>query len=433
MPDLPGKVDFAALNGDEVSRVVVGLSGGVDSVVLLDLVMNHLAKPIVALHVNHHMHDQADATASFCLELCQALGVPFQALDVTVSTRGSLETNARQARYEAFADFLQPGDLLLLAHHADDQLETLLFRLFRGSRIFGLEGMPGARPLGLAELRRPLLDCSRAELLDYAQERGLKWQEDPTNADLTPDRNFIRHELLPRIASRFPAFRSSMLMAMERDERARPRLMQSCLEELEPCRPAPDALHLKFAEGKSRAELLDLLTAWLLDLKAPLPSGKFLGELCRKLKEGQVVDETPGQLSFHVFAGALHAGRALPKELPEPGPLVACVEVPGGRIVSNFVTGRGLKAEGLTVAYRKGGEKLAMRHRRSLKNVFQESGVPPWLRCRLPLIYSGSELVAVAGLPGWQVPMMIADGWQAQGSEEGCEVELQLNDRLMSP
>ena len=163
------------LKDNKVKRLVVGLSGGIDSVVLLDLVSQVSEVPVSAVHVNHHLHPRSDEYEKFCIALAEKYQIGLHCQSVAVSTRGSIEAKAREARYNVFQQHLDEGDLLLLAHHADDQVETILFRLFRGGRVSGLEGMPVARPIGKAALYRPLLEITRSEIETYAREQGLSW------------------------------------------------------------------------------------------------------------------------------------------------------------------------------------------------------------------------------------------------------------------
>ena len=430
MADTELGADFSSLDSPDIKRVVVGLSGGVDSVVLLDALVKATELPVVALHINHHLHDEVDEAASFCRSIVSSYAIPVEILDVEVDESGSMETRAREARYSAFDQFLQPGDLLLLAHHADDQVETALFRLFRGSRVFGLEGMPFQRRLGDARLSRPLLALGRTEILAYAESRQLRWYEDPTNADLTPDRNFIRHELLPMIESRFPAAREAILAAVSGDARAREQLSGMWAAQLEPHLVEPDALDLDWLAELPESQMVDLITTWMMRLNVPQVTGRFLASLTEKISRWQTVDETIGEFCMHSFNGHLYLGRQLPHEMPVTMELQDQLPVPGGYISNKQFKGQGLRKGNYEIRYRAGGEKLKVRRGRTLKNLFQEQAVPPWLRDRVPLIYSGSELVAVAGLPGWGVPMMVADGWGAGEGEPGLEISLLLIDRI---
>ena len=183
------------------AAVAVAWSGGVDSTVLLHAIATRVAPAEVrALHVNHALQPDAAGWERHCRAWAARLGVALHVIEAPVPP-GNVEAGARRVRYGAWARMLGPGELLLLAHHADDQAETVLWQLATGRAAVG---MPRERPLGSGSLLRPLLDLRKETLRAYALEHGLEWVEDPTNADTAYDRNFIRHEILPRLEARYP-------------------------------------------------------------------------------------------------------------------------------------------------------------------------------------------------------------------------------------
>jgi len=196
----------ASLQGAE--RLCVGFSGGADSHSLLhalaELSQRETLPPIVALHVNHGLHGNADAWAMHCGKVASELGVGFHQEVVSVEAAASPEAQARDARYRAFEAFLEVGDVLLLGHHIDDQVETVLFRLIRGAGPSGLAGIPEHRSLGKGSLLRPLLGVSRAQIEHYARVNELNYLTDSSNDDRRFDRNYLRHEVLPLIEARWP-------------------------------------------------------------------------------------------------------------------------------------------------------------------------------------------------------------------------------------
>ncbi|HJT96837.1 MAG TPA: tRNA lysidine(34) synthetase TilS, partial [Rhodanobacteraceae bacterium] len=195
---LAGTLD-AALAGAPPGAVCVGYSGGLDSTVLLHALAASSAaraRSLRALHVDHGLHADSAAWADHCRTFAATLAVPLDVVRVAVgTTRGQgLEAAARNARYAAFEAALAPGELVALAHHRDDQTETVLLKLLRGAGPEGLAGMRALRPLGPGHLWRPLLDVPRDALRDYAQMHGLAFLDDPSNADTRHARNFLRAE-----------------------------------------------------------------------------------------------------------------------------------------------------------------------------------------------------------------------------------------------
>jgi tRNA(Ile)-lysidine synthase len=420
------------LEDQKIKRLVVGLSGGVDSVVLLDLVSQIKKVPVLAVHVNHHLHPRSDEYQKFCIALGEKYQLEVRCQSVAVSAQGSLEARAREARYNVFEQHLVEGDLLLLAHHADDQVETVLFRLFRGSRVLGLEGMPVTRAIGKAALHRPLLTIPRTEIEKYARERKLSWCEDPTNAEVEADRNYIRHNIMPVIDSRFPGAQRALLAGMGRDQIARGQLKDLLGGRLEQVRHSLDGLRLNLLRLMPQDELVLLLTNWLDDLNLPQPSGRMLFELAGNIADKSRIDMTASELEFRDLDNVLYVLRPLPP-MESVGCALGDFEFPGGCVSNDLIKGGGLRASsGYMVAFRSGKEKIRMGKNRDIKNIFQESRVPAWLRGRIPLIYAKDELVAIAAVPDWQIAMKVADGWAAGTAEEGFDVSLSLADRVLT-
>lgn len=213
--DLPGRVgDFLAARLAPAERLCVGLSGGCDSVVLLHLLSRlGLGARLSAIHVHHGLSPNADQWAVFCADYCRRLAVGLDVVRVEVDRQSGLglEAAARQARYAVLANCT--ADSLVLAHHQGDQAETVLFNLLRGAGVAGAAGMPVERGLGTRRLLRPLLAFGRAAIEDYARQQGLVWIDDESNIDLRYSRNFLRHEILPRLSARFPQAEASLALA----------------------------------------------------------------------------------------------------------------------------------------------------------------------------------------------------------------------------
>lgn len=200
--------------------VWIGLSGGIDSVVLLHLAVRFL-KPrgvsISVVHVNHHLSAESGAWTLFCEDLARTYQVPFQlkSLEDQPQRGDSVEAWAREGRYQAFSEVLGPEDILLTAQHADDQLETVLLQLLRGAGVAGLAAMPVQAKLGQGYLHRPLLSASRADIQAYAEAYQLRFIHDDSNASTRFNRNYLRHEVLPKIYERWPAAASTVSRSAE--------------------------------------------------------------------------------------------------------------------------------------------------------------------------------------------------------------------------
>lgn len=393
------------------SRVRVGLSGGVDSVVLLDLLCRLQLIDYIelsAIHINHQLSPNAASWGRFCAALCAQKNIPLQTetVDVARDLGVGIEAAARDARHKVFNR--QNADIIALAHHADDQAETLLLQLLRGAGVKGAAAMPALRN-GKPALARPLLDVTRSELELYAAQRGLTWITDESNADIRFDRNYLRFEVMPQIAKRFPAYRATLGRAARHFAEA-----AHLLDELAAV-DAKDAMRDDKLSRNAFACLSDvraknLLRFFLAQKGVAMPQAKRLEELVRQLQNSAGDAEVCAELGEHevrLWRGSIY----LIDRLPPAAKLVLAwngeseIELPyqTGVVKFNATIGQGislakLKTRAVTVQTRRGGETLQLasnRPRRTLKNLLQESNVPPWQRKCLPLLFSGDDLVWV--------------------------------------
>lgn len=355
--------------------LAVAVSGGLDSTVLLHAVKHGWpGRPLRALHVNHGLHEDAPVWERHAQAFAASLEVPFVPLRVTVAA-GNLQGQARRARYHAWREALQPGETLLLAHHADDQAETVLWQLASGRAPVG---MPRARPLGEGRLARPFLNVRRGTLAAYATAHQLRWIEDPANADTRFDRAYIRHEVLPRLEARYPDAVASIAASVGA------------------ALPAPHKAPLS-------TEALDAATlaTWL---GVPAPT-KRLREILRQAtarEDAAPIIMLPDGRAVRRHAGHLHL---VAPTAPEPE---GCLVATGERTalahgVLSWRRGASGLPEGrsFTLRYRRGAERITPVGRgvsKPLKALFQEAQVPPWQRDTWPLLFDGEALAAVPGI-----------------------------------
>lgn len=399
-------------------RFVVALSGGLDSSVLvhaLSATRGTHGVPIVAVHVDHGLHPESAAWAEHCRELAARLGIEFLLRQVTVDTNGGQgpEAAAREARYGALRHIVAAGDWLLSAHHADDQAETVLLNLMRGSGAAGLAGIPASRRFGAGWLLRPLLGVDRGDLEAYAREQDLAWLQDPANDSEQFDRNFLRHEILPRLDARWPGAASRIRRSAELAREADMLLAELAQADRELTSVRVDRLSISRLAQLSPERQRNLLRHLILDLGLPAPGAAHLESIVDSLvparADAMPVVSWPGA-SARRYRDQLYllAASEQDEEWPESIAVVGhCIELPHGMGTLEFEDGApaGLSAavvqQGLELRFRVGGEKfkpVGQRHTRKLKKLLQEAGVVPWMREYLPLVYSGQRLVAVADL-----------------------------------
>lgn len=398
------------------SSLLLGLSGGVDSVVLLHLLVQlspRFSWRLGALHVHHGISPLADSWATFCTELCAKYAVPLQIerVDIEPLRAMGIEAAARQLRHAALAR--QPADFIVLAHHRDDQAETLLLQQLRGAGVRGASAMAMLQPRKDAPaLLRPLLQADRSELEAYAQQHELSWVEDDSNQDESYPRNFLRHRVLPVLEQRFPAYRTTLARSASHFAEA-----AELLDELAAmdAREALQEEHLRVATLRelSPARAKNLLRYFLAARGAPIPDATRLTEMLRQLCEagdGAQIRITWRDWQLRCYREQAYA---LPVTLPAANFSIvwqgeAEITLPASHGILRFerVTGQGLSLARLnqsvvTIRPRLGGESIRLdvaRPQQSLRNMLPQMGVPPWQRELLPLLFCGDELALVPGV-----------------------------------
>ena len=403
-------------------RLAVACSGGMDSVCLLDLLVS--LQPLHGcslhvMHVHHGLNPHADEWAERVVRLAEHYRLPHHILRVRIESGGSLEEAARTARYQAIGRLLQPGDVLLTGHHRQDQAETVLLQLFRGSGAAGLAAMrPVSRiPFGSPEipLWRPLLEVPRAALLAYAEQQALNWVEDDSNADVRHTRNFLRRQVMPLLEQRWPQADRLLAGTAERMQEA-DRLMTD-LAELD-WRSAADAdntLSIPMMLTLSQPRQANLLRFWIRRAGFDVPDReglkRLINEVCQARPDGAPLFVWR-QLEIRRYRERLFLLTATDTKVMDRQPLpwldrMQPFRLPDGRILTPCVGNRaGVSLQAwrnvpqLQIRFRQGGERMCLpgRGRKELKALFQEAGIPPWQRERWPLIYGDEKLILVPGL-----------------------------------
>jgi tRNA(Ile)-lysidine synthase len=415
----------------------VAYSGGMDSHVLLHALAalrDALGVPVGAVHVNHGLQAHAADWQEHCAMVCRQLDVEYVALcvDARAASGESPEAAARTARYAALADWLPDQHCLLTAHHQDDQAETLLVQLLRGSGVQGLAAMPAQSVLGQGMHLRPLLDCPRAGLESYADVQGLNWIEDPSNRDTGFTRNFLRHRVMPELQRRWPGSSASLARSAAHQAEAAALLDELATADLERLSGPDASLSRTGLDTLSSRRQRNVLRFWIRRQAGGSPSSAVLARIQQDVLHSRE-DAQPcvrwGGFELRRYRDRLYvlkqevtpfSGQELGWSLEAP----LFVPQAGGVLSASTCIGQGIRvsalgASGVRVGWRRGGERCVPAGRgqhHSLKKLFQEQGIPPWQRTRIPLIYIEGELAAVAGL--W-----VCEPYQAGPSEPGLKIQ----------
>lgn len=414
--------------------LLVAFSGGLDSTVLLHVLAQSQtarSRGLRAVHVDHGLHGDSTSWSRHCAETAESLGVDLvmRTVDVDRAPGLGLEASARRARYGAIEALLAPCEIVALAHHRGDQAETVLLKLLRGAGPEGLGAMRTLRPFGCGFAWRPLLTMPRAALREYADVHRLAWINDPSNADPTIDRNYLRLQVLPVMLRRWPEAEASMA--------------QSAIW----ARDAADFIDAEAERALARVQGLDpatlrhsawmtlpnalrdpVLRRWLRSLGLPEPTHYQVAELVRQLAEAgedrQPCVRWPG-IELRRYRDLLYA--LAPLQLPAADWNAAfdgdAVDLPGGlgrlRLVDDG--GRPVRLDApLSIRFRRGGESLRLATggpTHELRDLLQEAGIPPWQRGRLPLLLDRGQRVLAVG------DLWLSDAGAARFAEIGARLE----------
>lgn len=424
---------------DDAPQILLGLSGGMDSMLLLTLLNEQVgSRYIQAVHINHGLSENSDQWQQFAKDYCEKIGVDFYAEKIQLLATGDgIEAAAREARYSVFEKRLKVGGLLFLAHHADDQVETVLYRLLRGAGSKGLAGMPESRSLGSGKLIRPLLDYSKQDLHKEALSRKLKWVEDESNQDNHFDRNYIRNRVIPVIAQRWPDYAQSIMhsaaLSLQSDHLAK----ELAIEDLKGLEVKKESAGWSFSLSLfnefSNLRQKNILRYWSEINNCPAPSSKIINEIlssvvsARQDASPEVVWQSQCWARFQNRLYLLnHDNKQLQHKSSINWDLKSDLILPDSSSLSaRHCIGKGLRQniDKVEIRYRQGGERCKPEgrgHSSSLKKLLLEYQLPPWLRDRIPLFYVQDQLVAVGDL--W-----VCEGWGVKPKETGIEIFWQVD------
>ena len=408
---------------------VIAYSGGVDSHVLLHL-CHAAGLSVRAVHIHHGLQAEADNWDRHCNDVCSSLGIAYKCIHVDADAEAgeSPEDAARNARYRALEKELRSDEVLLTAHHQHDQAETFMLQLMRGAGPAGLASMPVIKPFGTAYLVRPLLACSQPLLTAYAEQHKLVWVDDPSNADTSFDRNFMRKEVMPRLMQNWSIANQAISQAAS--------LQQDTLELIE----AMAAIDLAAVSTQQRNSLsisklrqlsevrqYNVLRYWINAAGYDKPRRNILQEVIDSVLPA-AEDATPlvlwGNTEIRRYQDTLYVLRALNSHeihhtYAWDGEQPLSIETLQLELNLEQTAGKGLQqdavARRMAVRFRQGGEQIrphGRQHTHSLKKLMQEAGIPPWQRNRIPLIYIDHQLACVCGY--W-----IADVFSVNADQQG--------------
>lgn len=384
-------------------KIAVAYSGGMDSAVLLHAAVKHYgAKNIYALHIHHGIQKEADAWLDHCQARAQELACHFDYRHVTLTHKGNIEAQARQLRYQALQEMCEIHQIghVLLAHHQDDQAETVLIQLLRGGGLAGLQAMPAIKAKGTLQFYRPFLETPRSELKAYAKLHHITWVEDPSNQDDAYTRNAIRQHVMPALEKIQAQAKQNLAQSARYLSQAHTLLTQLAQMDLKPLIQGP-VLNMQGLKKLHQVEPLranNALRYYLQQQGIHAPSEERLQawwqDLDKQKRSAQIIWQHDAY-TLRVWKQELHIEKPI-----QEGEWTFRKAKKGEWGIAQAVFEQAKHRGLINTMPRSGGEKFKThpdRPRKTLKNLFQEANIPPWQR-QAPLLYLGEDLIAVAGL-----------------------------------
>ncbi|MEZ9710350.1 tRNA lysidine(34) synthetase TilS [Vibrio breoganii] len=402
---------------EDSSRLVLALSGGLDSRVMLECLSHYqLQNPqleVRAVHVHHGLSDNADHWLEQCKTWCEEARIPFYAefANLDIHSKQSLEAQAREARYALLSQHLSKNDLLLTAQHADDQLETMLLALKRGSGPKGLAAMGVKSVFGEAVLVRPFLSLKREALEDFAKQQNLDWVEDESNQDTQFDRNFLRHQVIPALSRRWPEIQANAVRSAQLCFEQEQLLDELLEQQYQSVLNADDSLNTESLCGLSESIRNRLLRRWFAQSGLPMPGKKQLGLIYREVINASQ-DANPKLIIGKVSVRRFQKSLFLVDQSKEASYWQSAIVIDTALELPNDLGLVGVSIHsdiGLPVRAPEQGEKVWIQFNpggltahpdersgsRKLKKLFQEYQIPPWKRSQTPILMYNEEVVAV--------------------------------------
>jgi tRNA(Ile)-lysidine synthase len=369
-------------------NIVIALSGGIDSVVLLHFLNSHYPGNIRAIHINHNLSKHSKDWSLFCKELCHKQDIEFKSIDINIKTSSNVEENARKKRYNSLKSELSKNEVLCTAHHQEDQSETFLLQLFRGSGVAGLASMPKMKSFADAFLYRPFLNISKQLIVDYATKNNLDWVEDDSNINLNFKRNLLRLEFIPKLESGFEGVIKNISRSAYHQSEALKLINDLAKIDIEKFNLV---IHHKIQVLSliqlPERRVANVLRYYIAQRGFLMPSNKVLTELISVLR---AKDDAKVILKWHLYEvrrydNELYFFDGEPDRSNEDCPLFNKL-----KDQTNF-----------TIRFRQDGQRVRLKgkkHSSSLKKILQSANIPPWERDKLRMYYINETLVGMESI-----------------------------------
>ena len=367
-------------------NIVLALSGGIDSVVLLHFLYTHYPNNLRAIHCNHHLSKHCSEWDKFCKKLCKTLNIDYLNIDIFIENESNIEENARKKRYHSLSLSLEENEVLCTAHHQNDQAETLLLQLFRGSGVAGLAAMPKSKPLGKGVHYRPLLNVAKSEILNYANEHHLAWIEDDSNTDTNFRRNFLRLEVIPQLSTVYKNLTKILCRSAKHQSEALQLTHALALIDIKEHQLISNDNRLNVAKliKLDTHRLKNVIRYHLNSLDFLSPSDKVMMQIIEVLF---AKDDAKPLVCWDQYEVRRYQNELYFIDIKADIKEDFCPFHEEFKNLPNF-----------SIRYREDGQRIKLpgkKHSQSLKKVLHEANIPPWERSSLKMYYLDDELKAM--------------------------------------
>ena len=369
-------------------NIVIALSGGIDSVVLLHFLNSHYPGNIRAVHINHNLSKHSKDWSLFCKELCHKQDIEFKSIDINIKNSSNIEENARKKRYNSLKSELSKNEVLCTAHHQEDQSETFLLQLFRGSGVAGLASMPKMKSFADTFLYRPFLNISKQLIVDYATKYNLNWVEDDSNINLNFKRNLLRLEFIPKLELGFEGVIKNISRSAYHQSEALKLINDLAEIDIEKFNLVINhKIQVLPLTKLPERRVANVLRYYIAQRGFLMPSNKVLTELISVLR---AKDDAKVILKWHLYEvrrydNELYFFDGEPDRSNEDCPLFNKL-----KDQTNF-----------TIRFRQDGQRVRLKgkkHSSSLKKILQSANIPPWERDKLRMYYINDTLVGMESI-----------------------------------
>ncbi len=394
---------------EQYEQLYIGFSGGLDSTVLLHNLSLYpqLIHKITAIYINHNLNINSHLWQQHCEHICEAWKIKYCNKDIFLSNQSNIEENAREARYQEFLNFLQQNNTCLLtAHHRDDQMETVLLNLLRGTGIMGLCGMPITKKFGAGKLHRPLLEVTRQHLLEYAQSHNLHWINDDSNSDIKFSRNFIRLKIIPLLLTKWPNIQQQIIRTSQHCQQAQNNLYDLAKLDYHQVLIAKKILSINKLQTINYDRIANILRFWLKKNQILMPSSLILQRIINELiltKSDRAMQISWQHIMIKSYQDNLYLitndAKATYKTLHWSEFPKKLLIKKLGMLTAESTVDDGIQinlSDQLEIRFRQGGEQFVWHGQtKSLKKLLQTWHIPPWKRDQIPLLYINNYLACV--------------------------------------